>query len=228
VNAAGDTPNFRTLARTSITDEVVDQLRNMILSLELPPRTRLRQEEVAAKLGISRTPVREALRILQYEGLVIPVAGGASVEVVELSDDDAKDLYQVRAPIDGLAARLCAEHPDRLPLDELERDLETLESAAEPFDVRTFTTAHTRFHVGLVRGSGNKRLEQTLFIVQLSSLMLYPKYMETPERMTRSAHEHRPILEQIKAGDPKKAEEVAIGHIENAANFWFGERLAAD
>jgi DNA-binding GntR family transcriptional regulator len=222
-------PKFRTVARTSITDEVVDQLRGMILSLELPPRTRLRQEDVAEKLGISRTPVREALRILMHEGLVLPVSGSSSaVEVVELSDDDAVDLYQVRALIDGLAARLCASHPEDLPIDELEKDLADLEAAADPFDVGKFAEAHTRFHVGLVRASGNTRLDQTLSVVQLSSLMLYPKYIERPERMLASAREHRPILEQIRAGDKKKAEEVAVSHIENAAAFWFGQELYPD
>lgn len=203
-------------------DDVVEQLRNMILSRRLPPRARLRQEEVAARLGISRTPVREAFRVLLHEGLLIPVPGSSSVEVVELSEEDAKDLYEVRARIDGLAARLCAQRSHEIPLEELQQDLEDLRAAANPFDVERFSDAHTRFHVRLVRLSGNKRLEQTLFIVQLSTLMLYPRFAERPERMLASAKEHWAILDQIRAGNADEAERIATRHIETASDFWFG------
>jgi DNA-binding GntR family transcriptional regulator len=213
---------FRTLQRRNFSDEVADQLRNSILSLELPPKTVLRQEEIAAKLGISRTPVRQAFTALMQEGWLEPLAASGSVEVVELKDADAKDLYEVRAPLDGLAARLCAERVDQLPMAELEQTLNELEAAAHPFDVRRFTDAHVNFHVSLVNASGNKRLVQTLFIVKLSMLMLSPKHIERPERMIESAREHRRILDTIKTGDGDAAERVAVAHIQSAEHFWFG------
>lgn len=213
-------PGFQELSRKPLVDQAVDQLRDMILSGEIPPRTRLLQEQVAAQLGVSRTPLREAIRVLVHEGLLTPVAGGGSVEVVELTDEDARDLYEVREVIDGLAARLCTARRTELPLDVLERDLEELRAAADPVDTRRFLDAHSRFHIELVRACGNKRLTQTLFIVQMSSIMLFPRLAESPERMRASAEEHADILGQIKAGDVEQAERLARQHIKTASSYW--------
>jgi DNA-binding GntR family transcriptional regulator len=198
-------------------------MRNMILSRQLLPRTRQRQEEIAQRLGISRTPVREALRVLTQEGLLNPVAGGSSSEVVDLTVEDARDLYQVRAPIDGLTARLCALRHDELPVDEIAGYLDELVAAADPFDAARFSDAHTRFHLSLARASGNRRLVQLSFIVQLSTLLLYPRYLERPDRMLKSAQEHRDIFAEILAGNAAEAEKRAIRHIETALDTWFGD-----
>src|SRR5579862_4729146 len=95
--------------RTRLVDDVTDRLRSMIIDGTLAPGTTLLQIDLAERLGVSRTPLREAFRILEYEGFVRIANGNKTLEVVDLSDDDIIELYQFREVIDGLAARLAAK-----------------------------------------------------------------------------------------------------------------------
>src|SRR5690348_13675855 len=95
--------------RARIVEEVLHRLRDAILSNRIPPGERLVQTELAEYFGVSRTPLREALRLLQRDGLVRVADGNGTVEVVRLSREDMIELYAIREVIDGLAARTMAE-----------------------------------------------------------------------------------------------------------------------
>jgi GntR family transcriptional regulator, vanillate catabolism transcriptional regulator len=200
----------------------------VVLSGELPPGTRLIQEDVAARLSVSRTPLREAIRVLVYEGLLRPVPGGSSVEVVELDARESRELYEVREYVDGLAARLCAR--DGLS----DAAVKTLEEALaeirkEPFATERFNPAHLKFHSTIVEASGNRRLRQLMFIVDMTAQMIFPRLETGPERMRESAEEHQLILDAILARDPDLAEKRAREHIQAATEYWITqEGQAAD
>src|SRR5262245_55444326 len=118
------------LTRRRLVDEATQALRDAILSGRLPAGTRLRQTELATRLAISRTPIREALGRLQQEGLVeiLPAAG---VRVAVLNLAEAAALYDVREVLDGLAARLAARHGDGAALGVLDKSLARMARCVE-------------------------------------------------------------------------------------------------
>src|SRR2546421_8066869 len=147
------------IRRARLVDGVVEQLRTLILSGALPPGQSLRQIEVSERLGVSRTPLREAFRVLEREGFVRISNGNNTLEVVGPSPEEMIELYQVREVIDGLAARLSAQRGapadalDRLSdlVDEM-RELDTAEKG--PWRA----ALHADFHAGIAELSGNQHV----------------------------------------------------------------------
>jgi DNA-binding GntR family transcriptional regulator len=210
-------------SRTSLVSQLVDGLRDMIFTGRLSPGTRLLQEQLAAELGVSRTPLREAIRILVADGLLVPVpgSGNGTVKVVELTADDVVQLYQVREVIDGLAARLCAER--ELPpavQARLKASLDRLSGSCEPFDLTEYVTAHADFHVAILRDCGNARLSHMEPLVRLSAQMLFRRFVGRGNEMKRSIAAHRDILAAILDSDAPRAEKLARDHICVAVNRW--------
>jgi DNA-binding GntR family transcriptional regulator len=212
---------LQALDRVRLVDRIIEQLRDMILDGSLPPGTRLVQEKLAADLAVSRTPLREALRVLEQDGLVSLSASSSAAVVIELDEHDVRELYEVREVLDGLAARLAAEagHPPEA-FKALDRCVEIILSASDPFDTRRFVKAHTEFHVGIVHLARNRRLTQLIPMIRMSSQMLYPSLRRQPDRMLESAHEHATILEAIRSGDGGESERLARAHIRAAMVSW--------
>jgi DNA-binding GntR family transcriptional regulator len=209
-------------ARVPLAAQVVERLRRLVLTGQLPPGTRLIQEEVAAELNVSRTPLREAIRVLVHEGLLQTESGNATVRVAELSDDEARELYEVREVIDGLAARLCATKGlSGSDLSRLEGLADAIERAADPINDNAFVSAHAQFHLAILEASGNSRLQRLDAIVGMSAQMLFPRFSTQHERMRVTAAEHGEILRAIRAGDGQLAEELSRKHIQGASAFWF-------
>jgi DNA-binding GntR family transcriptional regulator len=207
--------------RIPLATQVVDRLRQLVLSGRLPPGTKLIQEHVAAELRVSRTPLREAIRILVYEGLLTVNPSNGSVQVVEISDKEARELYEIREMIDGLAARLCAsQHLSPEQLQELGDLAARMNDTFEPFDMNTFITTHSRFHITILRLAGNSRLQQFEPIVGMSAQMLFHRYPTRVDRMRQSAEEHFEIIKAIASQDGERAERVARAHIQAASAFW--------
>jgi DNA-binding GntR family transcriptional regulator len=165
------------MGRVPLATQVVDGLRNLVLSGRIPPGTKLIQEQVAADLGVSRTPLREAIRVLVNEGLLTPIPSSGSVRVVSPSIDEVRDLYQVREVIDGLAARLCTAATLSPSVQaKLKESVDQLARASEPFDLNAFVTAHADFHVLIVASSGNTRVQQMEPLVRMSAQMLFRQF----------------------------------------------------
>ena len=207
--------------KVRLVDQIVERLRDNIVDGTLLPGTALKQEQLAAQLGVSRTPLREAFRALEQDGLLRIIPSNNTVEVIRLSNHDIIELYQIREVIDGLATSLAASRVDQNAdvleeLDGLIADLQSVES----FDTLQFIRAHNAFHAGIVRASGNRWLLQLLPIVSTSAQMLYPVLGGDPERVAESGAEHGAILEKIKAGDVEQARELAEQHIRNALEHW--------
>src|ERR1700704_527143 len=93
---------LQALDRVRLVDRIIEQLRDMILDGSLPPGTRLVQEKLAADLAVSRTPLREALRVLEQDGLVSLSASSSAAVVIELDEHDVRELYEIREVLDGL------------------------------------------------------------------------------------------------------------------------------
>ncbi len=207
-------PRVAPLRRRRLVDDAAQSLRDAILSGHLPAGTRLRQEDLAARLGISRTPIREALGRLQQEGLLDIL--GTGVRVVALELDEAVHLYDVREVLDGLAARLAARHADAGALARLGKSLDRMSQCVRRRDANQWFPAHVAFHDGIFRASGNRRLQALGSLVRLSIRHFHPLLLTTRHRLADALAEHRAIYEAIATHDGENAERLARAHIANA------------
>ncbi len=209
------------IARPSRLAEVAaDQLRTLIFDGTLPPGSLLRQEDLAARLGISRTPLRESLRLLDLEGLIETAPSGAS-RVVDLNGAAAVEAMEVREVIDGLVARLWARRG--LPAARnraLAAIVDQMDRASSLGDKKEYMAGNASFHLELLRGLEHRWLDQFTSLVRVSSQATYLRLESGTARLRLSAAEHRAILGAIDAGRPEEAEHLAREHVANAARHW--------
>ncbi|WP_433598272.1 GntR family transcriptional regulator [Nocardia sp. CA-135953] len=217
--------------QTRLADEVAHVLRDLILRGQLAPGTPLLQIQLAERLGVSRTPLREAFRILERDGLLRISNGNKTVEVIELDGQHLIDTYQIREVVDGLAARLAAAR--KLPEDitqRLERCISRMETASGPkLDAAEYGEAHADFHLSILDASGNSRMFEFAPLVRLSSHMLLTRYLQQhlgSELEDTLRHviclgndNHRDIFTAIRNGDTKTAETAATRHIRKTMEF---------
>jgi DNA-binding GntR family transcriptional regulator len=209
------TPAVAPLVRRRLVDDAAHALRDAILEGRFHAGARLRQTRLADQLGISRTPIREALVRLQDEGLVELTAGGG-VRVKLLDLDEAVELYELREVLDGLAARLAAYRADAAALARLERALQRMARCVARRDANQWFGAHVAFHEEIVRAAGNRPLGRLGSIVRLSIRRFHPLLLRTGHRLARAYDEHRAIHAAIAAHDGERAERLARAHIASA------------
>ncbi len=204
---------------TPLRDEVFSSLRNAILDGQFHPGERLVEKTLAQTLSISRTPIREALRKLELEGLVShePRRG---VVVVGVSQDDAAEIYTIRAVLEGLAARLAASRRTDGEVAQLKHLLNTMEESVQSRNFPELVPVHITFHQSFTAASKSSRLCQ-----MISSLWDYVKGFERstyshPAPLLSSCEEHRQIVEAIEQQDEQQAEYAARTHILHAKDMF--------
>jgi DNA-binding GntR family transcriptional regulator len=208
-------PAIAPLKRRRLVDDAVQTLRTAILNGRIADGARLRQTDLADQLGISRTPIREALVRLQQEGLVeLLPGGGVRVKVLDL--DDAVELYDVREVLDGLAARLAAGYADSASLARLDKALARQAVCVQRGDAGPWFAAHVAFHEEIMRAAGNRRLIGLASVVRLSIRHFHPLLLRTPLRLEHAYAEHRAIYDAIRTHDGDAAERLARAHIMSA------------
>jgi DNA-binding GntR family transcriptional regulator len=197
----------------SVVDHVYAAIRERIISGRLPRGSRLHQEELAAELGVSRTPVREALRRLGAEGLV-QMHTNRGARVADIEGADVVSPTQARMVIEPGAARLAAAR--RAASDRMRAALATQRAVIPDVD-RSFK-ANREFHLALVEASGNAFLLQFAEILWVSRIgaPIYARQAETAARMELDADEHERIVEAIEAGDARRAETLTRRHLADA------------
>ncbi len=190
---------------------VAEQLRDAILQGDHPPGTRLRQEELAAHYGASRVPVREALRILESEGLITTVAN-TGAWISRLSLDECVELYQVRERIEPLLLRYSMPNLTPEQIDDLSELVEQMRRCG---DVERFLTLDRRFHLGSYAGATTTFLAPTverLWNTTQHYRRAYTRLLDTDSN--RIVHdEHHMLVTAIREGDADEAERVLLGHI---------------
>lgn len=193
---------------------VLTSLREAIFNGTLKPRERLMEVQLAQELGVSRTPVREALRKLEQEGFIniIPRKGAY---VAELSLKDIEDVFEIRIALEGLAASLCAERITGEELRELERLLLAKEIYIQHQDLQQVVVVDGDFHATLYQGSHNARLKNILENLRDQIQRYRTTSLSFPGRMDISLKEHRQILQAITKGDGVKASLLLQEHLQN-------------
>ena len=199
----------------SLSGRVFSKLREDILSGRYKDREELREVAIATDLGVSRTPVREALRQLELEGLVqiIPNRGAF---VSAISAEDVHDIYMIRARLEGLCARWATEHITKEELEELEQNIYLADFHAERSHPEQLAELDTQFHRILYAACRSKFLERQLVDYHQYVLRIRTMTLSVHERGVASNLEHRGIMEAIKAKDAELAEKLTTQHIQNA------------
>ena len=203
------------LAIASVVDQVYAAIRNRIVQGGLERGARIHQEDLAEELGVSRTPVREALRRLAAEGLV-EMRTNRGARVADIGVAEMAAAYEARLVIEPGAARLAGALRPPAPLARMRAAL-AAQRRATP-NVRRSFDANREFHLALVQASGNGFLVQfvqRLWVARIGEV-IYERQSETPERMQLDADEHEQILAAIEAGDGRRAESLTRRHLSDA------------
>ncbi|MBI4317550.1 MAG: GntR family transcriptional regulator [Chloroflexi bacterium] len=204
---------LRLIKRISLADQAAHVVRQMILAGDLAPGEHLPQDKLATELGVSRTPLREALLKLQEEGLV-RLSGSRGVKVAKPDKEELLELYEVREALDGLAAKLAASRitaDGRARLGTVIEKMGELVASPEPHQ---WLMLNLQFHDCIVEASSNRVLKQ--LSSHLSSRMTVTLLIDTPGQLARSYEEHSKVCQAVLAGDVEGAEAAAKAHI--AAN----------
>lgn len=218
---------FVQLDNLPLSDRIVIRLRNAILSGELIPGQVLVESDIASQLGVSRAPVREAIRILSAEGLVesVPYHG---TRVSEVSQTDVEELYSLRSVLEQFAVQRIIQlsQPEHV---KLLRELYTdMEAAAEAGDLNRVNAIDRAFHDALITLSSHQMLQHTWTVVsfrvlQVMSLRRIRRKITQRDDMKELVESHLPIIDAICDGDEGRAVDLIREHISTS-----GDLVAAD
>jgi DNA-binding GntR family transcriptional regulator len=205
---------------------VLERLRALILTGAYGPDERLVEEQLAERLGVSRTPVRQALTMLEAEGLV-EIAPNRGATVCSFSIEDVWDIYDLRAVLEGHAARRAAGKitPGELAImRELTGEMEGLAGRFEDHEeeIRTLVGLNQEFHGIIVEASRNRRLHRLINRTVEIPLMFKAFFWYTPHERVISNHYHRQILEALEKGDADRAEIIMREHVYEGRDFVMG------
>lgn len=197
-----------------LSDTICEYLRNCILSGELKPGERLMEIHFAKKLGVSRTPFREAIRKLEREGLVtILPRCGAHVKM--LSKKDIEEVLEIRGALDALASSLAIRRITPEDVAHLEQLVEKFEQCIQENDVGGQVRCDVEFHEYIYSKCGNQRLIQIYAGLKDQIYRYRVLYLKENSDVTYIAKEHRMILEAIQNKDTDSTKEISELHIEN-------------
>ncbi len=195
-------------------DVVFKTLRQGILTGELKPGERLMEIHLANRLGVSRTPIREAIRMLELEGLVtmIPRRGA---EVAQITEKSLRDVLEVRSALDVLAAELACERITPEIKAKLKKACKDFEDATQTHDAVIIAKADVYLHDLIVEASDNTRLRQMLGNLAEQMYRYRFEYIKDESQHSRLVEEHRVIYESIIRGDKETAVKAVRTHIDN-------------
>lgn len=194
---------------------VAETLREAIVNGILDPGERLMEIQLAEELGVSRTPVREAIRKLELEGFVVMIPRRGTY-VADLSIKDINEVFEIRTALDVLAAGLAVERITEDELEQLERLLVEISDLIEQNDAEKIVEADGQFHDILYRASRNDRLVGIINNLREQFTRFRSISIAYPGRIQKTVEEHRRLVEAIASRDTDLAQQIAREHMENS------------
>lgn len=193
---------------------LLDRIRNLVLGGDFPPGAPLSEVFLAQEFEVSRTPIREALKQLQHEGLV-EIRPKVGTFVREPTRREIVELFQLKESLEGLAASLLARRGEVPELSVLRRNLEESDMAVLTNDSDAYARLVHEFHWTIVRGSDNRKLAEHYerLMNQLAYQRLVLQTVEHPGRIEASTREHRAVLDMIEHKDAFGAESAMRNHV---------------
>lgn len=206
---------FRILEDKTLRKRVYKHLRDKIIRGQLPPGERLVENRIAKALGVSRTPVREALHNLEMEGLVEAVPRVGYI-VKPISEAEVYEICEIRTAIEVLAARWAMARDRERLIRDLRRNLETTERRVSKGNIRAFVDLDAQFHEIIARHSGSQRLLEMALMLRKHMLRYRLESIYEEDNVRRAIEGHRAVLRAIEEGDPAAVEEALRRHIEQS------------
>ena len=205
-------PTIALLQTSSLVSVVHAELEQMILSGRLAPGEKLTELTIAAKLGISRGPLREAFRMLEEAGLV-RITKNRGVFVRDIPVEEAIEIFDLRAAMDELVGRKLAENITPAQVREIRGMVDAMEKAVKEKDTYHYHLLNLKFHDRLVELAGNSKLS-AIYRKLIKELSLFRRLnLEDGWLMPISASEHRQIVKAIASGDPDAAGKAMFSHV---------------
>ena len=210
-------PNFKVNMNEylPLRDVVFNTLRQAILRGELKPGERLMEIQLANKLGVSRTPIREAIRKLELEGLVLMIPRKGA-EVAEITEKNMRDVLEVRKALEELAVQLACEKITQEELEELEKAGENFKKVLKRSkDITEVAEADVRFHDVIYMATDNQKLIHLLNKLREQMYRYRVEYLKNPDVHEQLTQEHEEIVYHIKRREKVEATAVTCQHIDN-------------
>lgn len=201
----------------SLTAKAFHHLKNDILKGKYKPGESLVETKLAKELGVSRTPVREAIRLLEFEGLVVNIPNKGTV-VQGISARDIEDIYTIRTLIEGLAARWAVEKITEEEMAHLEESLDLMEFYAAKGDLESVAKLDTKFHEIIYRACKSRPLWQILLNFHDLAQRARSLSITTAGRIEKTLDEHRKIVQAFRDKDPEAAEKAMTAHVLGVIN----------
>lgn len=195
-----------------LAQQAADRIRDLIRSGGLKTGDRIREEPMCAAMGVSRTPLREALRILSSEGLIESVPNRGSY-VAQPSIEAVGEMFFVMAILEGTCARLCAERLDEKGLRRLDDLFGKLERHCRAEDREKYMVVNHRFHSLVQELAGNTVLGQVIDGLRRKILLHRYRQIYQPNRLNESMQEHRDLQRALRKRDPDEAERSMRHHL---------------
>ncbi|MBI4984156.1 MAG: GntR family transcriptional regulator [Rhodocyclales bacterium] len=200
------------LNASSLSQQAVEELRRRIASCQLVPGQRLDEAALAAELGISRTPLREALKMLSAEGLV-DITPRRGAHVAEMAQDDLEGIFPIMALLEGEVAREAAQKATPLDLRRLDQLHATLEKYVAAGDVDRYYETNYQFHDALQQVAGNPWLQHVIGDLRKLLRLSRHRSLKLAGRMNDSLNEHRALMDALHKRDAETARRVMKRHL---------------
>ncbi len=209
-------PNFKVNMNEylPLRDVVFNTLRQAILRGELKPGERLMEIQLANKLGVSRTPIREAIRKLELEGLVLMIPRKGA-EVAEITEKSLRDVLEVRRALEELAVQLACEKITKEEIRELERVAKEFQQVVKSSDITEIAEVDVCFHDIIYTATDNQKLIQLLNNLREQMYRYRVEYLKRDGVFPQLIAEHEAIIRHIENNEKEKATEVMCRHIDN-------------
>lgn len=199
----------------SLRNKVFKYIKSQIINGRYRPGESLVESKLAEELGVSRTPIREAIRLLELEGLVETIPNKGAI-VVGISPKDVEDIYAIRMLVEGLAARWATERMTPLDKKELQKINDLMEFYSQKGDIDEVSELDNKFHQIIFEASGSKILNLTLSNLHQYVQLARFESLKAPNRLDQTMAEHHAVLESFLKGSPEEAEKTLIKHVEKA------------
>lgn len=195
-------------------DVVFNTLRKAILKGELKPGERLMEIALAERLGVSRTPVREAMRKLELEGLVVMIPRRGA-QVANITERDLNDVLEVRIALENLAIEKACDRMTEEELTQLWETEKMFERTMTEGNLVKLAEADVAFHEAIYAAADNRRLSQVLNNLREQIYRYRVEYLKDEETRNLLVEEHRELYEAIRSRDVQKAQAISFHHLEN-------------
>jgi len=217
-----DPISIRRLKRESLSNQVFEQIKEMIVRGEIPAGKRMIENEIAKSMGISRTPVREAVHKLEAEGLLDPLPKGGYV-VRGLDISDIEEIFEIRSILESFASYLAAHRHSNKEIVPLEEKMEEFQKYLDKHDLNELAKINTDFHELLYALSKSPRLVKMIHNLRDEIYFLRKIILQSVDMARLSNKDHKEIIKAIKKREAKKVESLMRDHILRGKEFVINE-----